>query len=102
VEEIRLTAPSEYIVETRRVGTSDLDLTSAADLKTLNGRISRAANQVCRDPGTNRVTLESGFCAYNARRDASEQVAALRSSALMASAANAVSAPGSITIVASR
>jgi UrcA family protein len=101
-EPVELTARGERLVEARRVDASDLDLASATDMKTLDARISRAINQVCREPGNSRATIDSSDCGAEARRSADQQVAALRSSATMLAAANGASQARTITVVASR
>ncbi len=100
--EIELTAPSDRITETRIVHTSDLDLNSDSGLKVLKSRVDRAIGEVCRGPGTGRVPTLDSECAFGARQGANEQIAALRSSALLASAANGAGAVRTIRVVASR
>jgi UrcA family protein len=95
-------ATGERIVETRRVETSDLNLASASDLKTLDGRIRRAVVQVCNEPGNPRATLDNRVCREDARRSADQQLSALRSSATLLTAANGASQSRTITVVASR
>jgi UrcA family protein len=97
-----LTASGERIVETRRVETSDLNLASAADLKTLDGRIRRAIGEVCSDNATPRTAFYNVACRYDARRSADQQLAALRSSATLLTAANGASQSRTISVVASR
>jgi UrcA family protein len=95
-------ATGEGVIETRRVETSDLNLASASDLKTLDSRIRRAIGQVCNEPGNPRATLDNRVCRHDARRSADQQLAALRSSATLLTAANGVSQSRTITVVASR
>lgn len=95
-------ATGERIVETQRVETSDLNLASATDLKKLDGRIRRAIVQVCSDAATPRAAFYDNVCREDARRSADQQLAALRSSATLLTAADGASASRTITVVASR
>jgi UrcA family protein len=97
-----VTATGDRIVDSRRVDANDLDLTSDADLRLLDGRIRRAINQVCDDAGTGRNSLGEYRCRDEARLSSNRQVAALRDQAI-ALAANGFARPdAAVAIVAAR
>ncbi|NJC05444.1 UrcA family protein [Sphingomonas kaistensis] len=100
--DLTATADRDREVRTRIVDASDVDFTSAADLKRLNSRINGAVNDVCRDQGDGRATIGSGRCYVEARLSANRQVAALRNSATLLAAAGSVKGARLVTIVASR
>lgn len=102
IEEIELTARGDRMVEQRRVPTSDLDLTSAAGMKTLNSRIRSAITAVCDDHGDGRHTIAEVRCRSQARHSSNLQVAALRSEAFALAAANGARPAATDIVVAAR
>lgn len=101
LDDIELTAPGDRIVEERRVNTSDVDFTSASDLRKLNSRILSAITAVCDEPGLGRNTMAEGRCRDRARKSSNTQVAALRSQAIaLAAAGRTAPNPRDIVIAA--
>nr|WP_314443098.1 UrcA family protein [uncultured Sphingomonas sp.] len=101
-EEVEFTVTGERLVGTKRVATSDLDLTDSADLKRLDSRIRGAIGQVCAEHGDGRITPSENRCRFEARRSTDQQVAALLRSESLAAAAGVPVAASTITVVASR
>ena len=98
IDGIELTAPGDRMVTERRVSASDVDFTNAADMRKLNGRISRAITAVCDSVDQRINTVAESQCRRDARASSDRQVAALRSEAI-ALAALGRTAPTSRDIV---
>lgn len=68
-----------------QVETADLDLATAEGQRKLDQRVNRAVRAVCRDvhigTGTRIISREAQNCLANARKAASQQVAALMEAA---------------------
>lgn len=79
--ELQVTAQRDTNYVAERVSIADLNLSSKADLKTLDGRLRRASVSVCDDGTANRATLDSTRCRVAAKRSADIQVAGLRAKA---------------------
>lgn len=96
---VEVTVSGEQMVASKRVGTGDLDLTDAADLKRLDARIRGAISEVCDDAGNGRTSIAESRCRQQARRESDQQVAALRSEATALAAARSST---KIAVVAAR
>lgn len=82
VASLDIAATGDRIVDSKRIDASDLDLTSSADLRQLEGRISRAISAVCDDGGTSISSLSEQRCRRDARQSSDRQVALLRDRAV--------------------
>ena len=69
-------APVAQEVLTERVSFADLDISSEAGLRTLNGRIRAAATRVCwsNDPEPLQASIDSLHCYRKAMSDSSGQI----------------------------